>query len=519
METRDHLFELIKSLSKSEKGYFKKINSFHVKGKKNNYMLLFDAIDKMDTYSDRLLKLQMHGRAVKQLPFLKHYLYNQLLDALDQYYQSSNVEINKFICKIEILYKKGLVDQGKKLLEKALNFAWKKEKFAYLLQLNSLRYEFLADEEQKEKLLLQKDQLTNDLTVLRNMIDNLYGYQQLRIELNLLRAETGYARNKEQVMRYEALLNHPLLGSENAALSGSSKYHYHSLRAVIQNYTHQYAAAYASLLKVQDLFEEYPVLFEESISARIKTLQRKAAVAMTLGRFSVAMEEIRQMRAIKAQHEKYKALIFQNGFHQEFLVYLLTGKFQELLKRVPAFLEEYHIHHKRILKTFELQMLQRVGQAYFVEGDFEEALEWIGQAVNTTPVSFRDDVVSGIKIDEILTHFELGNYRVVRSKIAAAQKYLRSKNKPFTFELYLLSFLEEHLKLKDENECSEHWKEAQVYMRSTFDNAIESVPVKYFYVDAWIESKISGKPLSPILKKQVQQFEYREQVKLKNASA
>lgn len=106
METRDHLFELIKSLSKSEKGYFKKINSFHVKGKKNNYMLLFDAMDKMDTYSDRLLKLQMHGRAVKQLPFLKHYLYNQLLDALDQYYQSSNVEINKFICKIEILYKR-----------------------------------------------------------------------------------------------------------------------------------------------------------------------------------------------------------------------------------------------------------------------------------------------------------------------------------------------------------------------------------------------------------------------------
>lgn len=519
METRDHLFELIKSLTKSEKGYFKKINSFHVKGKKNNYMLLFDAMDKMDKFSDRLLQQQLRGQAIRQLPFLKHYLYHQLLNALDQYYQSSNVEINKFICKIEILYKKGLVEQGKKLLEKALNYAWKKEKFAYLLQLTSLRFEFLADEEHRDKLVLQKDQLNHDLAVLRKMIDNLYGYQQLRIELNLLRAETGYARNKEQVLKYEALLSDPLLANEEAALSGSAKYHYHSLRAVIQNYTHQYSAAYASLLKVQLLFEEYPVLFEESVSARIKTLQRKAAVAITLGRFNVAMDDIRQMRSIKAQHEKYKALIFQNGFHQEFLVYLLTGKYQELLKRVPAFLEGYHIYHKRILKTFELQLLQRVGQAYFVEGDFEEALEWINQAINTTPVAFRDDVVSGLKMDEILTHFELENYRVVRSKIAAAQKYLRSKNKPFTFELYLLSFLEEHLKLKDEKEKSNHWKQAQVYMRNTFDNAIESVPVKYFYIDAWIESKIAGKPLSPILKKQVQQFEYREYVKLEKASA
>ena len=52
METKDHLFELIKALSKSEKGYFKKVNAFHVKGDQNNYMLVFDTIDKMQVYSE-----------------------------------------------------------------------------------------------------------------------------------------------------------------------------------------------------------------------------------------------------------------------------------------------------------------------------------------------------------------------------------------------------------------------------------------------------------------------------------
>ncbi|HUM47204.1 MAG TPA: hypothetical protein PLD84_09755 [Chitinophagales bacterium] len=519
METRDHLFELIKSLSKSEKGYFKKINSFHIKGTQNNYMLLFDTLDKMEEYDDRILKKLLHGRITAQLAFLKHYLYHQLLDALDQYYQSSNVEINKFICKVEILYKKGLTEQGRKLLDKALEFAWKKEKFSYLLQLTSLRYEFLADEENRDRLHLQKDQLNHDLTELRNKIDNLYEYHQLRIELNLLRAETGYARNKNQVVKYEELLQRPALATENAPLSGSAKYHFYSLRGIILNYTHQYVAAYESLQKAEALFTQYPVLFEESVSARIKTLQRKSAIAGTLGRFDTAMKDIQQMREVKATQEKYRALIFQNGFHQEFLIYLLTGKFSELLKRVPAFKEEYKLHSKRILKTFELQLLQRIGQACFIEAKFEDALNWINQAINTTPPAFRDDVVSGIKMDEILTHFELGNLRLVRSKIAAAEKYLRSKNKPFTFEIFLLSFLEKLLESPDPESSKEQWKKAHTYLRTTFNDSEESVPVKYFYIDAWMESKIKGLPLAPLLKKQVQQFQYREQVQFAKQDA
>ena len=132
MDSHDHLFELIKSLSKSEKGYFKKVNSFHIKGGQNNYMLLFDSIDKMDAYDEALLKKHLGVHIGTQLPFLKHYLYYQLLDSLDQYYQSSNVEINKWICKTEILYKKGLTIQAQKILDKAMHFAAKKEKYMNL---------------------------------------------------------------------------------------------------------------------------------------------------------------------------------------------------------------------------------------------------------------------------------------------------------------------------------------------------------------------------------------------------
>ena len=40
------LFQLIQSLSRTEKAYFKKYTSLHVIGERNNYVKLFNAIEK-----------------------------------------------------------------------------------------------------------------------------------------------------------------------------------------------------------------------------------------------------------------------------------------------------------------------------------------------------------------------------------------------------------------------------------------------------------------------------------------
>ena len=52
MVKKDRLFELIKSLSKSEKRYFKLFCSSE--SGKSNYLKLFDAIDKQEVYNERI---------------------------------------------------------------------------------------------------------------------------------------------------------------------------------------------------------------------------------------------------------------------------------------------------------------------------------------------------------------------------------------------------------------------------------------------------------------------------------
>ena len=56
MQPTKDLFQLVKSLSQSEKIYFKKYTSLHVLGGVNNYILLFNVIEQQKQYDETLIK-------------------------------------------------------------------------------------------------------------------------------------------------------------------------------------------------------------------------------------------------------------------------------------------------------------------------------------------------------------------------------------------------------------------------------------------------------------------------------
>jgi hypothetical protein len=82
----DDLYRLIKSLNKSEKGYFKKFAAKNEVGSKQNYIVLFDAIDRMEEYDEERLRVSLKKESfIKQLPVYKVYLFNLILKSLSLY--------------------------------------------------------------------------------------------------------------------------------------------------------------------------------------------------------------------------------------------------------------------------------------------------------------------------------------------------------------------------------------------------------------------------------------------------
>ncbi|HCA43489.1 MAG TPA: hypothetical protein DEP28_09590, partial [Bacteroidetes bacterium] len=119
MKPTEDLFELINSLTKSEKRYFR-IYSSLLSGKRKqemNYLKLFNEIEKQcktGIYDEKKIKEKFKGNNfIKQLTFTKNYLYNLILKSLFNFYSDNSPDFISAlgVFKQRLLYKKGLYNQ------------------------------------------------------------------------------------------------------------------------------------------------------------------------------------------------------------------------------------------------------------------------------------------------------------------------------------------------------------------------------------------------------------------------
>src|ERR1700712_579237 len=89
----DTLFQLIKSLEKSEKRNFKLYANRNAGGEELKSVQLFDALDKMDEYDEAALLRRNETIKKQQLSNLKAHLYKQILSSLRLINDETNIDI------------------------------------------------------------------------------------------------------------------------------------------------------------------------------------------------------------------------------------------------------------------------------------------------------------------------------------------------------------------------------------------------------------------------------------------
>src|ERR1051326_5972973 len=105
MTGSNELFELIKSLSKTEKRYFNLFVSRH-SANDNNCLKLFKFIEKQKDYDEKALRQFFKDeKFIRQLPVTKIYLYGQILKSLTLFHGDKKIEtqINDLVLKSQIL--------------------------------------------------------------------------------------------------------------------------------------------------------------------------------------------------------------------------------------------------------------------------------------------------------------------------------------------------------------------------------------------------------------------------------
>src|SRR5437764_5423213 len=132
----DILFQMIRSLEKAEKRHFK----IYIKRSSSNENLkiiqLFDALDKLKDYDEKILLKKLPDIQKTQLSNLKAHLYKQILASLRllKSAESIDLQLNEQFDYAHILYKKGLFLQSLRIIDRAKEIAKTHQKFNFLTQ-------------------------------------------------------------------------------------------------------------------------------------------------------------------------------------------------------------------------------------------------------------------------------------------------------------------------------------------------------------------------------------------------
>ncbi len=194
----DTLFQLVHSLEKSEKRHFK----LYIKRSSGNEDLkiiqLFDALDKLNEYDEKLLLKKLPSIQKPQLNNLKTHLYKQLLASLRLLKTAENVDLQltEQLDYARILYTKGLKIQSLKILERVKDIARTNQKFNFLAQVISLekKIETLHITRSSQE---KTDQLAAEALEISGHIDRVTRLSNLALQLYRWYIKNGHVRNEK----------------------------------------------------------------------------------------------------------------------------------------------------------------------------------------------------------------------------------------------------------------------------------------------------------------------------------
>lgn len=206
MLKKDYLYELIQSLDKSEKRYFKLYHK--TENKEQKHVILFDAFEKAKDYDEKKIKSQIKDAYIqKHFSETKYYLYQQILKVL-KFYRTENSVDNLLIEKIqniEVLIQKALFEQAINELQKAKKMAFDYERFEFLTLLFSYQNKIIVSTRlngytpaELEKLWLEKS------NAFQNFIDTQTARHKV-MQLMESKNRIGYIKTKEDKLFYEKI--------------------------------------------------------------------------------------------------------------------------------------------------------------------------------------------------------------------------------------------------------------------------------------------------------------------------
>lgn len=476
------LFDLINALTMSEKRFFKIFSQRHVIGEKNQYLLMFDFIDKSKTINNEILLEQPFS---KNLSAEKNYLYRLILKSLNAYYYefSSKMKVQNLINNAEILAYKGLEYQALNILDKAKTIAEIAELFTHSLTIEQTKFEILSKLTKYDDANIHLEFTQVELEKFKALLS----VQKLATQAYSARQKQGAIRSKDELIAL------------NKLIATQQKKGYDSLKTTLFQNSLNITQAHASkefkkeidlLHRIIALYENNQFLMEYSIKGYISSVYNLANTYRNLKDYRKVLKVLQKLEDLKnnkliTNSKSLSAYIFFLSNSLKLLIYILNQDINLAYKLYLTIKKEYNQHTKSIDKSVVYEHYILLTSILIRTNEYKEALKFSNLIINDTTYKNRADILSFIRLLNLVIHFELKNDLIIDSLSSAAKSYLKKRKRLFKTEYEVISFIQKY-------GIVEKAKLIKINERLVLLKAepIEKIMFNVFDFQEWLESKI-----------------------------
>lgn len=501
----DPLFELIQSLTKTEKRHFRLFVNKSGSSEDVKFIKLFDAMDGLKKYDEQKILEKVPGIKKVQLSNQKANLYKQILAGLRQYHISQNIDIQlrELLDHAKVLYNKGFYKQALKMLDKAKATARQQKHFTIVLEV--LEFEKLIE----AQFITRSGEnraatLTREVNEITKIITSGHSLSNLTLHLYNLFLQKGYAKNEEEFREVEAYFKAQLPKVSVDELSFYEALYYHQAHVwynkIIQNFPNVYRHALAWV----ELFKQDEKMAEKQSVHFIKGYRNLLGALFQLQYYTKFCEVLEEVEAL-SQNQKIvqdlntEILIFKFLYISKINKHFMEGSFDKGVQLIPEVLEKLKKYEAKIDPERVLMFYYKIASLYFGNAQYRKTIFYLNQIINFKDVQLREDIHCFARILNLITHFEDGQDYMLEYQIKSTFQFIGRMNDQQAVQKEIIQFLKKTGKITPDqlkNELIRAYKR----LVELNENIYERRPFFYLDILSYLESRIQDRPVQEVVK-------------------
>ncbi len=417
----EDLFQLIKSLDRHEKRFFKMYASR--RKEESQHARLFEAIDKQAQYDEKKLIHDLGEPDLeKTIKYAKRDLFKVILTTLEYYHEEDSVKnrLAKKLHQIRILMDKNLHGPASRILSEAKEVAVENELYPHIFEILSLESHLTR---KKEELTEWSDLIrkgTDPHFELIDMYKEYLRYEFFELEVTHHLSTGEYQAQKKVHERLQKLLDEVMKNAPKYTQLKTTL-EFNRLCFLLNAMLRNWEVAFDFQKKFIELFEQQSDLIEQGASylTHLYNFALTCVFFKDVEEANIVWKKANTfVEALPTKLNSRSVLERLLSIEIAMVAALSTScRYEESIERSLKVANDPHFEY--LGTPLKKSLLFTISASSFYSGKYKDALTWVNKLVHAPEFNaeIRRDIDLSAVILNLLIHYELGNYELAASLV------------------------------------------------------------------------------------------------------